>query len=275
VSAAPDARVALRARGLLESADLSLRFVTTHLGPFLRLSAFVALPGFLASLALRYALDQPWWMVWSVSLALAIYFEGAFTVLAGQLALSSDVHALRAVGSFAKRSVPFALTLIGVGIYQSVSASLMGFPLLFAALSTVFIPEVVLLERASITAAFRRAQRITSGFAGRAFALVLMLFVGRLAILLLVDGALRETVGLVLDTKLPVETLFGDGGSPYALAGLWASVPVCAAVRYFSYIDLRTIKEGWDLQRRFDLLAKDLEAEAEGSRFGRPRSAAS
>lgn len=258
MSAAPDAHVVLRARGLLESADLAFRFVVVNAKLFAWLSACVVLPGLLGSLALRYWLDADALTTWTASLALALVLEGPFTALLGQQALRGDARVRDALRAFARRVVPFGLVLVAVAVLQGVALMLMAVPWVFAALATVFVPEVVLLEGAGMVGAFKRASRITAGYTGRAFGLVLLLILGRLAAVVVTDAALRPTLGVLLDVRIPVESLWRNGVSPYALLGLWISVPFCAAVRYFEYIDLRTLREGWDLQRRFQLLAASL-----------------
>ena len=61
----------------------------------------------------------------------------------------------------------------------------------------------------------------------------------------------------------PVGELFVEGGSAYALLGFFLSVPVVSAARFLQYIDVRTRKEGWDIQLRFTAIAA--EAEQPGS----------
>jgi hypothetical protein len=261
VSVAPDARVALRARSVLESADLALRFTMVHIRPVAVLSALVALPGLASGLALRYVAGLSWVVVWSVSLALAGIAEGPFTVLFGRLALGTEATAREALTGFRARAIVYSLVLFAALVFQLAAASILLMPWVFAALATVFVPEVALLEGARM-ASIRRSLKVTTGFTGRVFGVVAVLLLSRLAIVGLADDALRRTIGMVLDLRIRTESLFEDGGSPYALVGLWLSVPVCASIRYFQYIDLRTIKEGWDLQRRFQLLAARLHAEA-------------
>jgi hypothetical protein len=49
----------------------------------------------------------------------------------------------------------------------------------------------------------------------------------------------------------PFGALFTDGASAYALAGYFACVPYLATSRFLKYIDIRTRKEGWDIQLKF------------------------
>jgi hypothetical protein len=246
----------------LESADLSLRFVARHLRPFARLTCLVALPGLAFSLTLRYVLGFDWPTIWVLSIPLAIFAEGPFTVLTGHLALSDDARVGPALKAFARRAPMYALACVLVAAFQSLAALLFVVPWFFAAMVSAFMPEVVLLEGANFRA-FRRMGRVVYGYNGVAIGMVLLQLIGRFAAVAMTDAALRRTLGVVLDVRVHVESLWLDGGSPYALAGLWLSVPICAVFRYMAYIDLRTRREGWDLQRRFQVLSHVLAAEAD------------
>jgi hypothetical protein len=51
-------------------------------------------------------------------------------------------------------------------------------------------------------------------------------------------------------------SLYDDGGSTFALAGFFASIPYVASTRFLGYVDRRTRREGWDIQVRFAALAQ-------------------
>ena len=59
----------------------------------------------------------------------------------------------------------------------------------------------------------------------------------------------------------PVGSLWSDGGSGFAVIGALLSAPFVASASFLGYIDLRTRKEGWDIQLRFMALA-DTKTEA-------------
>ena len=54
----------------------------------------------------------------------------------------------------------------------------------------------------------------------------------------------------------PPASCSSDGGSGFAVLGALLAVPMAAAMRFLGYIDLRTRKEGWDIQLRFVALAE-------------------
>jgi len=60
----------------------------------------------------------------------------------------------------------------------------------------------------------------------------------------------------VLQLGYPTGELFSDGGSGFAVFGALLAVPLVAAARFLGYVDLRTRKEGWDIQLRFVALAE-------------------
>jgi hypothetical protein len=58
-------------------------------------------------------------------------------------------------------------------------------------------------------------------------------------------------VSYLLQAGEPFGSLLQDGGSPYALAGLFLATPLVASARFLSYIDGRTRRDAWDVQVRF------------------------
>jgi hypothetical protein len=55
----------------------------------------------------------------------------------------------------------------------------------------------------------------------------------------------------VLQLGHPFGVLWADGGSYFALIGLVLSSPLVAGFSFFTYVDQRTRKEGWDIQLAF------------------------
>src|SRR5262249_35478591 len=154
------------------------------------------------------------------------------------------------LATFARRLPAFVLALLLAGLLQGLGFVVMVAPWFLAAAATVFVPEVARLEAAGWRS-IRRAMRVARGRTGVRMGLVLVLLLALCGLVVLAGGARRPTLGVLLDVRLHVEGLWTDGGSLYALLGFWLSVPLCAVVRYLAYVDLRTRKEGWDLQRRF------------------------
>jgi hypothetical protein len=61
----------------------------------------------------------------------------------------------------------------------------------------------------------------------------------------------------LLQLGSPLGSLFEDGGSPYALLGLFLSTPLVATARFLTYIDGRTRRDAWDVQVHFQSIRAD------------------
>jgi hypothetical protein len=50
-------------------------------------------------------------------------------------------------------------------------------------------------------------------------------------------------------------------GGPLFMFGMWLAVPLLTTARFFVYLNLRTRREGWDIQTRFAAIAARSEAD--------------
>jgi hypothetical protein len=267
------ARVVLRVRPLVDALDLSLRVCAANQAELKRLALVLLLPAWIGCLALRYALHQSYWVVWPVAIVLQAILSGAFTVAIGRL-LFEERAGLRAVlASFAKRLLPFlgALLLFRLPmaalIYVIVSAGRLGAAEIIAnaiwlgplgsllLARRIFVPEVVLLEGGSAFSGRKRALQVIKRHFGQALGLVMWSAGALLACVGSAELIAQSVSRVVLQLGAPLGALLDDGGSPFALAGLFLAVPLIAAARFLVYINLRTRKEGWDIQLRFAALA--------------------
>jgi hypothetical protein len=89
-----------------------------------------------------------------------------------------------------------------------------------------------------------------------ATALALILGAGRLAFVAAADVLGQSLVEFVLQLGRPMGALFQEGGSTYALAGFFLSIPYVSSTRFLAYVDSRTRREGWDIQVRFAALVR-------------------
>jgi hypothetical protein len=254
-------QVVLRARGIGEILDLASLIAFSHaLGLYARLAIFALLPAYGACLALRYALGLDWVFVWLIAVPMASYCQGVFTIAAGRWLFAEGIGVGHVLKAFAARAVSFFgawfirwmalafLTLMGL-----LPGALPGTLLLF-------VPEAALLELASPFEAQGRSSQCSRFDRGRALlmwaclALSVLAFVGLAEVLCdgLVDG--------ILQLGEPFETLWPDGGSPYALLGLFLSAPYVATARFLMYIDGRTRGDGWDIQVKFMAISRQMEA---------------
>jgi hypothetical protein len=258
-----NARVVLRLRTLPDLLDLALRVCVDAGSVYRKLSAALLLPAFAICLALRYAADWTWWSIWPTAITLAALLQGAFTVAAGQLMFEEAAPArtllarygrqfsLYAYALFWTRLVPGGL-LFGTLLTHFNPAMTLG--LLLASLLLVrwaFVHEALLLEGARAAESAKRSSRIIRRQAGAVFGLVCWQLGAVVAFVVGAELIGQGVVRYVLQLGQPFGSLWDDGGSVFALAGLFASVPFVATARFLQYIDLRTRKEGWDIQLKF------------------------
>jgi hypothetical protein len=252
------ARVVLRPRSLPEVLDLALPFCVAGWRLILRLAALVLAPALALCVYLRWGAGWPWFSTWLAALVLADLVEGLFTCAAGELLFRSDreVRARAVLARFGRQLPRATAALILCRILLALSLLLL-VTLPMVALRLLFVREVVLLEEGTPFGAVSRSYRLVKRHLGPALGLLAAGLLG--PFLFVIGGELlgQAVVGSVFQLGTPFGRLFQDGGSVYALAGLFLSVPVMATARFLAYIDLRTRKEGWDIQLRFAALAAE------------------
>jgi hypothetical protein len=259
------ARVALRPRPLAEVLDLAVPFCLAARGPLARLAAILLLPLLSLCVGLRAAGWRPA-SVWLVAVLAADLVEGAFTLAASEL-LFVEPARLRVGAVLVRfvRTLPRALLCLLLTRLCLV-LGLVVFPLVpVIALRLLFAREAVLLEGAGPAAALSRSHRLITGHAltgaGLLVAVLVIPAAGAIVAELLGDAVVAQ----VLQLGHPAGELWRDGVSLWALAGFFLAVPVLAAARFLAYIDLRTRKEGWDIQLRFAALSAEETPAASGS----------
>ena len=244
------AGVVLRERSLSEVMDLALRFVF-GLAPrtFARLGLAVLAPALAATLAARWLLDLGWFWVWLLAVALGGFLQGAFTIAAGRVMFSDAVSTKEAVLELLRRSIPYSVALVLSRAFILLGA-LFIVTLPFAWMRMLYVHEAVLLERAAGVEALRRSNRFVAHHARNAFGILLSFWVAIAMSIATAELFGQAFVSFVLQSGEPF-SLLRDGGSPYALAGWFTSVPFVATARFLTYIDTRTRRDGWDIQIRF------------------------
>jgi len=262
VSIDADAHIVLRPRGVVESADLGVRLAMAHVGPVARLSAIVLPLGLLATLGAerRYGLTAA--QTWCVAIVLATAAEAPYTLVAGAVALRGPMRVRDALRDRYGSVIACALLRWFVLGIHCLAIATIFIPYMFTLSALLFVPEVVMLER-NARNALQRSSRIVQTMTGRALATAVLLLCVRAGCVILGEVGLRSLVEIVLETRGTSRSLWSDGVSPYALAGFWLAVPAIAVLRYAAYIDLRTLREGWDVQRRFQRMAARLTADQE------------
>jgi hypothetical protein len=254
------ARIALRERPLLDVLDLAVRFWVANVGAYTRLSLVTIVPAFAASWAAARA--GGWLIGWAVAVALAALADAPFVALASRLVFEDEARVRDVLSATARVMPRLAAARCAQGLALALSAVFLGLPWIWLGSVLLFVPEVIVLERAPLTAAWRRASGVASARLGVATAAMLLLSGLVVGGALLADVAGRELLDSVLEIR-PPPSIFQDGGSVLALFGFWCVVPMRATTRFFVYLDVRTRAEGWDIQTRFAALARrDAEAGA-------------
>jgi hypothetical protein len=224
----------------------------------------VLLPCFAGCLALRYALKWDWLDIWLVAAILGALVQGAFTIAAGRLMFQETITVREVLGRYLRRLPAYAMALLlaRVMVWGSV---LMMFsrPLIALAVTvlllyfflwprSLFVHEICLLEGAGPMQVFSRGRRFVFRHYGAALGMLCAGLGAQAAFVLVFEAMLRYgLVDFLLQLGEPLGNLFKEGGSAFALMGFFAAVPYVAVARFLTYIDLRTRKEGWDIQLKF------------------------
>ena len=245
------ARVVLCQRSMSDSLDLALPFCLANKRPLGVLALVILGPIAVLLGYLRIARHWPWLPLWLLCAGASLIVQGAFTIAMGELLFKppAETRVRTFVGRFLRR-LP-ALVFATVARLLVVT-----FTILILAPTRIFVPEAILLEGASFGKAMGRSgalARNRGGFClGVWLAAVFLPAVGAISLDLL-GNALTH---YVFQLGYPTGELFENGGSGFAVLGALLAVPLVAAVRFLGYIDLRTRKEGWDIQLRFVALAE-------------------
>lgn len=260
------ARIVLRPRSLSELLDLALRVSN---GPaawlFAKLALVSLLPAWGLCMAARWSLGWSWVGVWFLALALALPLQGLFTVAVGHSMFSEQVRVRAVLRAYLRRLPAYLGTLLLSTLLLGVASLgiFVVFPPFWMWARVAYVHEASLLEQASPAGAISRAARLIARNVMGTIGLLALMSLAALAFvciteLLVNDGLFK----FVLQVGKPFGSLTDDGGSAAAVLGLLLAVPYWATVRYLAYIDVRTRRDGWDVQLRFLAIQSRLEAEA-------------
>jgi hypothetical protein len=252
------ARITLRPRPLADVLDLALPFCAANRRPLAVLSLVTLGPVAAFAAFLRLGAGWTWPMIWFAIAWPALLAEGAFTVALGELLFRppAELRARAVLGRWARRLLPSVVArLLRLGMLSV--AALFAVALPFVGPPFLFVPEAVLLEGAGVGQAFGRSRALAKhrGFfcLGLWLAVVLTPVLGAVA----VDALGNAVTSTVLQLGRPLGDLWDGGGSGFAVVGALLGIPIGAAARFLGYADLRTRKEGWDIQLRFMAVAAE------------------
>ncbi len=252
-----EARVALRPRSMSDVVDLAAPFCLANWRSFAPLTCWVT--GLGAGLAwLSRQAGWSWVSVWLVVAATLVLVGGLYTVAAGEL-LFREAGRLRTtlvLVRFGRRLGAYLGAKILQVLVLALSATLfVPFPIFAARL--FFVSEAVLLESAAPRVAFTRSSRLVLHRSSPCFGLAMACLAAPFLFAVGADLLGTTVVEMILQMGRPVGSLWSDGGSGYAVVGALLSAPFVASASFLGYVDLRTRKEGWDIQLRFMALAEN------------------
>jgi hypothetical protein len=240
--------------------DLAAPFCFANRRLMVPLAMLVTAVGGLVSWVCRTKLDWDWTSVWLVVAGYYVLTSGVYTQAAGELLFrrAEEIRVRHILGRFARRFVPYLVARIVHLLVLGLCAAIV-VPLPIFAARLFFVSEAVLLESGAPFGSLARSGRLvlfrSLSCLGLALASLCAPFLFALAAELLGN----TLVEMVFQMGRPVGSLFADGGSAYAVAGALLSAPFVASASFLGYIDMRTRKEGWDIQLRFMALS-DTEA---------------
>lgn len=261
------ARVVLRPRSMSEIFDLALRFATAPAAKlYAKLGLLFLLPAWALCVAARQALGWEWQLVWLLALALATPIQGVFTVAIGRMMFAEEVRLRDVVGQYLRRLPAYLGTLVLTRVMIAVMglAFFLVVPPFWMWGRCAYVHEACLLEQASPVDAITRAARMIARNVVSVVGLLLLLSLAAAGFVFVAEMLVTNgLLDFVLQLGRPFGSLFDEGGSVAALLGLFLAVPYWTTVRFLSYIDLRTRRDGWDVQLRFMAIQARARSESE------------
>ena len=255
------ANIAIRQRSVLESVDLSLPFVLRlGKGVYLRLMLATLLPCWLACGVLGYVFELHWGWLWLFALAMHSLVQGVFTLAAGQLVFEESVSVRQVLKKFLRKLPSYAAGLLYTRTLIVLSSVTFFLLVPFVWVRLGYAHEVMLLEGASFGSLWSRCSALVKAQTGQALQMLTCLLSILCASILCSELLALGVVSYLLQLGSPLGSLFEDGGSLFALFGLFISAPLVATARFLSYIDGRTRRDAWDVQVRFQQVRAEAKA---------------
>jgi hypothetical protein len=232
--------------------DLAAPFCFANRRLLVPLALLVMAAGCLLSWVCRMKLGWSWSWVWLVIAGYYWLTIGIYTQAAGELLFrgADEVRLRQVLGRFARRFVPYLVGRLVHLLVLGLCAALF-VPLPIFASRLFFVSEAVLLESGSPFGSLARSSRLVLFRSLSCLGLALACLCAPFLFALSADLIGNAVVEMVFQMGRPFGSLTVDGGSAYAVAGALLSAPFVASASFLGYIDMRTRKEGWDIQLRF------------------------
>jgi hypothetical protein len=248
------ARVALRHRPFSDVLDLALRFIVVHWKLYAKVSLVTLLPGILGTWLVVGPGEGGWVWGWIVGITWTLFAQVPFTSLASRLVFEDTVRARDVVKAGLRESFRVFVLRILTLTATALAFTMLFVPAAWVAIIFCFSTEVLILERATVGGTLGRSQRVAQSDFGESLLMVVIGLVTTTGAVFLADQAGRAIIEELLQFRGP-PSIFVAGGSVLGLIGLFGIVPYVATARFFTYLNIRTRAEGWDIQTRFAALA--------------------
>lgn len=267
-----DATLSIERRSAAECIDLACVFWRRHAGGMLALAAAFGIPACL----FVYLLEAN--LFWALVIFYGLSpFLGATVVGSSGPRVFGDPFSARTGLRSVGRNLPsilnsIVLTRIAISFWSAILVA----PGLVAGVRYGFIAEVLLLEGLRGSRLVRRVRDLPSGvyseLAARLLATMAFFACAAVTIFVLLD----LSSGILFGLPILIGRLSFDGwdtvgaafdllaSDPVAVtalsAVLWLAYPLARMAWFFSYLDVRIRKEGWDVELDFRIEARRLES---------------
>ena len=201
-------------------------------------------------------------LVWLLVLTFGSMFAPPVVATIGMLVFSPKVKLRDVVSMSLRRALPYWLAFIPMRLATLVAAAGLLVPGYYVWRQAWFLGPVVLLEGTGVADSLKRASRFAIGYHGHVAAhaahagALLCYFSFTFASLVFV--LLKTVIGAnvpAIDRLLVYEHLNHAVG----MIGFALAVPFVTMMWFFVYLDVRTRKEGWDLEIAFRASAEKME----------------
>jgi hypothetical protein len=248
------ARVALRHRPYSDVLDLALRFIVVHWKVYAKIALVTILPGIVGTWLIVGPGEAGWVWGWIIGIAWTLFTQIPFTILASRLVFEDRVRAREVMWAALRDSPRILLLRILTLTAKALAFTMLFVPAAWVAIIFCFSTEVLILERSSVGGTLGRSQRVAQSDFGESLMMVVVGLLATTGAVFLADIAGRAIIEELLQFRGPA-SIFVAGGSVLGLVGLFGIVPYVATARFFTYLNIRTRAEGWDIQTRFAALA--------------------
>lgn len=252
-----EVQVVVRSRTVRESFDLAFPFLW-RIGGRRYVRFVVGVVGVCVGVTLLvcWGLQLSWAQSWLVGVPLGVVSQGLYTLGAGTLMFEQEFRARSVLRSFRQNFGRYCWAMLRTRLTLAIVGSLL-FTLPFIWGACLFVPEAVLLERLQVGDAVARASRLGQSLGQGRRELLFWIAFTLLAGIAGCDAMGDALLEYTLQLDVPHGDLWNDGGSAFALVGWFAAVALTATARFLEYVDTRTRDDGWDVQVRFQRIAKE------------------